>query len=178
MTRTIHCTRCHRDLTVEAFPAARVKPGTKNDRCRKCLSRLARAWNLRNADRCADLRAKYRTKIAARRAEWGRKNREYLAQWMKRWREKNRDRFRANLNSKGPLQRGGVMPAWASKAAIRAFYIEARRLTKETGVQHHVDHIIPLKGRNVCGLHVETNLQIISAVANRQKGNRLMEAHH
>ena len=68
------------------------------------------------------------------------------------------------------------MPAWANKKAIRAVYLKCQRLTKETGIPHHVDHIIPLNGKNVSGLHIETNLQIITAAANLRKRNDLVEA--
>lgn len=63
------------------------------------------------------------------------------------------------------------MPPWADKKAIRAFYAEARRLTVETGVLHHVDHKIPLVGREVSGLHVETNLQVLTYIENSRKHN-------
>ena len=56
-----------------------------------------------------------------------------------------------------------------------AIYREARRLSKETGVAHHVDHIIPLKGDLVSGLHVEGNLQILTASENLRKHNRFVE---
>ena len=62
-------------------------------------------------------------------------------------------------------------PAWADLEKIAAFYVEAFRLTLETGVKHHVDHIVPLRGKLVSGLHVETNLQILTAKANLTKGN-------
>lgn len=64
------------------------------------------------------------------------------------------------------------MPPWADGAAIRAIYAEARRLTAATGVPHEVDHVIPLLGARVSGLHVETNLQILTRDANKRKLNR------
>jgi 5-methylcytosine-specific restriction endonuclease McrA len=63
-------------------------------------------------------------------------------------------------------------PAWADLDAIRAVYAEARRLTVETGVEHHVDHAVPLQGETVCGLHVEWNLQILTGSENIRKKNR------
>lgn len=62
-------------------------------------------------------------------------------------------------------------PPWADLDAIAAVYREAKRLTDATGIQHEVDHIIPLQGRNVSGLHVHDNLQAIPKSANRRKFN-------
>lgn len=67
-------------------------------------------------------------------------------------------------------------PAWADHDKIAAMYDEARRLTRETGVEHNVDHVVPLRGRLVCGLHVENNLRVITAQVNKLKANKLIEA--
>lgn len=57
-------------------------------------------------------------------------------------------------------------PAWANKERIKQIYMDARRL----GLV--VDHIIPLKSEYVCGLHVENNLQLLTAEENARKGNK------
>ncbi len=62
---------------------------------------------------------------------------------------------------------GGVF-----KKDTLTIYREARRVTKLTGTWHHVDHIIPLNGKDVCGLHVPWNLQILTAVDNMFKSNK------
>ncbi len=66
-------------------------------------------------------------------------------------------------------------PKWLTieqLAQIESVYILATNLEKQTGVKYHVDHIIPLQGKDVCGLHVPWNLQAIPATQNLQKGSR------
>jgi len=63
-------------------------------------------------------------------------------------------------------------PAWANLQAIATIYAEADRLTRETGIVHHVDHDIPLQHPLVCGLHVESNLRVLTASDNIRKSNK------
>lgn len=64
-------------------------------------------------------------------------------------------------------------PKGADLKKIADIYEERKIISKETGISHHVDHIIPLKGKTVCGLHVEYNLQIIPAEQNLRKSIKI-----
>jgi len=61
-------------------------------------------------------------------------------------------------------------PEWADRKAIAMFYKEAKRLTRETGELHVVDHIVPKMSPLVCGLHVPANLRVIHWLDNAKKG--------
>lgn len=63
-------------------------------------------------------------------------------------------------------------PKWADMKAIRAIYRQSSKVTRETGIEHQVDHIIPLLGELVSGLHVAENLQVITKKANLEKGSK------
>lgn len=88
------------------------------------------------------------------------------------WEQRNR----ARANEKAQMRRAAklqAMPVWADRTAILAVYLEAERLTLETGIEHHVDHVVPLQGLQVCGLHVPNNLRAIPWLENQRKFNKL-----
>lgn len=61
-------------------------------------------------------------------------------------------------------------PPWADMTKIRSMYRQAELLTKATGELHVVDHIVPLDGKLVCGLHWHVNMRVIHWLANSKKG--------
>lgn len=83
-----------------------------------------------------------------------------------------KDRIRSAASKARRRQR---QPPWADQKKIEWFYLEADRLRKKTGKAYEVDHIIPLNGKYVSGLHVENNLQILRKVENRKKSNTYAE---
>lgn len=75
-------------------------------------------------------------------------------------------------NVERKLRIKGATPSWADRRAMALIYDEARRLEREDGRARHVDHIIPLHGKFVSGLHVETNLRIVFEMDNLIKNNK------
>ena len=89
-----------------------------------------------------------------------------------RWCANNKSRKLAQTRARQAAKLHAT-PKWADLKAIERIYENARYLTEVTGHVHHVDHIIPLQGKTVCGLHVENNLRAIPHFLNTRKGNRL-----
>ena len=83
--------------------------------------------------------------------------------------QKARHAAHQSVRSRGVRQ---AQPAWADKEAITAIYLEAQR----QGM--HVDHDIPLRGKAVCGLHVETNLKLLPPAENIRKRNKFQGDTH
>lgn len=81
----------------------------------------------------------------------------------------------AKENAKGNRRRAAQLqatPAWASPALILAFYEEAYQLSIQTGIVYHVDHMVPLQSKHVCGLHTHDNLCVMVGSDNISKSNR------
>ena len=93
-------------------------------------------------------------------------NKERIRENKKRWECANRDH--CNVKSREAKRRAiklNATPTWANIRLIEEIY-------EACPEGHHVDHIAPLQGRNVCGLHVEYNLQHLLAIDNFVKSNR------
>lgn len=88
-----------------------------------------------------------------------------------KWAASNKGTRMASVRAR-QLSKKMRTPPWAEMEAIADVYKEAARVTRETGVPHEVDHVLPLQGKLVSGLHVLANLQILERSMNRSKGNK------
>lgn len=69
-------------------------------------------------------------------------------------------------------------PKWLNDddwISMEAFYAKAKEIKKSTGIKQHVDHIVPLVGKNVSGLHVPWNLRVLPAADNLAKSNKFTD---
>lgn len=148
----------------------RSDTGRYRTECRKCLTAKQKAR------RDSDL--EYGRQLG--RASYYRHSEERKA-YQKAYRDtpdnKAKIRFWKSRYKYNKIQR---TPKWLSldqKAEMTAIYEEAIKRSIKDGILYHVDHIIPLQGKEVCGLHVPWNLQVLTVIENRSKSNRLMEKY-
>ena len=112
-----------------------------------------------------------------RSANWRKNNLIKKKLYDKNWYLKNLDKVNAKT-AKRRSTKLNATPSWLTnehKKEITEMYRSCLDISKQTGIKHHVDHIVPLKGKGVCGLHVPWNLQILTATENISKNNRLVE---
>lgn len=104
------------------------------------------------------------------------KNPLAVRDYANRYYEKNAEKIRPRHASQAMKRYAGkqmATPVWADLEEIKEIYRAAAQVTAATGTMHHVDHIVPLRGRTVCGLHVACNLRVIARIENIAKGNRV-----
>lgn len=138
-----------------------------------------KAWGEANPEKVKEAKRKYaeKNKEACRQrvAAWREANKAKMQAARKAWREKNKAKDLANTRMR-QLGKKNRTPSWLSDDEVwmmdEAYTLAAER-TKLFGFPWDVDHVIPLHGEQVSGLHVPWNLQVIPGVENSRKGNRL-----
>ena len=145
----------------KAYIAAWQRERKKDPVYRAALNAYNRAWRKANY-------AKIRDSVIRRSRAWALANPDKRRAAARRYSQRHPDIKLAQTvrREAAKLQR---LPAWADHEKIGVIYAAARRRTQRTGRPHEVDHVLPLRGRLVSGLHVHQNLKILPRTLNRRK---------
>jgi hypothetical protein len=155
-----------------------------------CLDCLKAEWAKGNETRAEYFRQyNAREEVKDKKNEWYLNNREKVIdaaatrpvevkrEYRNTWKKNNLVQVRADTKARRRKHRQAT-PPWLTrtqKSDIRQLYQAAITLTKTTGEQYVVDHIVPLRSEVVCGLHVVWNLRVITQEENLKKSNSLPE---
>ena len=160
------CSKCKETKELSEF-YYRKDSGKYKNNCKVCIIIGTNA-------RSKELYKTQKKKMNAHSKAWYYANRERKLAKAREWSADNRDK-RAAYTAKYRAAKLQRTPNWLTNedwAKIEEFYQLAADLTDIVGLPYHVDHIIPLQGSIVSGLHCPSNLQVIPATENQRKGNR------
>ena len=189
------CTRCEIEQPVESFSRDSARKSGIHPWCNACRKESARkriaanpefhrkrvaAWRAKNPDADRAIRksqqVKHKEKRNAESRAYRAANLDRVRLLGREWSKNNPAASRAINNARRAAKKRAI-PAWASdeldQFVMSECYSLAVKRTQITGVEWHVDHVVPLRSENVCGLHCSANLQVIPARLNHAKGNRV-----
>lgn len=157
--------------------AAKIKLENKKyyEANKKEILKQKKEYYVENRENILNVKAEYyelnREKLLEYRQKYANENSEKIAEWFKN----NKNRVAKNSATRR-ARKLNATPDWLTdedKIEIDVIYFLCKIISEDTGIEHHVDHIVPLKGKRVCGLHVPWNLRIIPAKENISKSNTL-----
>jgi hypothetical protein len=159
-----HCNKCNTAKPFTGFYKNKSKKDGYASICSACNKVLSNCWKEQHS---AENRL-YNT-------QWQQQNKDKKLHNHKKWRQSNPNK----VSSYTALRRAVKLqatPKWLKEEhykQIESFYWLAKLQCELTDSKYEVDHIVPLKGKTVCGLHVPWNLQILTERENRFKSNRI-----
>jgi hypothetical protein len=172
------CTKCGQYKPESEFRKdLRHKNGLQSH-CKNCQNEQGKIWRNNNKERKRAMGHAYykknQEKIKNRALLQIRKNPEGNRRKVSEWKKKNPGKVAAQIAKREAAEINRT-PKWLCQndfELMETYYDLAHYLTECTDIKWNVDHIIPLQGKNISGLHVPENLRVIPAQENYIKNNR------
>lgn len=196
LSRGRPCSPCKVCAVSKACARNRDHPEALKRAQEKCRSNTDRTEEKRRTlERQKAMRQAFPDLVRARERDYYASRAEVIAEQKRAYRAKNPERAKAARDKYNRSEMGRRMmlirkhdrrareicatPSWYDREAVEQLFDVARVLSR-SGVKFSIDHIIPLKNRKVCGLHVHDNLQVMPLWQNIRKLNRFdpEENHH
>ena len=158
------CPKCEQTLPTTSFFKNKGRVDGLQGYCKLCKCLRDRQYDAENREKLNE---------AARTRRLSKESRQSHLDALTRYRAKNKA-IRAKLQMARKSSKLKRTPAWLTDSdvdRIKCLYQLAAMRNRESGQSWHVDHIIPLQGEFVSGLHVPSNLRVIPALENMRKSN-------
>lgn len=188
------CRKCGVEKEIEEFPKNLKMADGHLNACKPCEYARVKGWRNLNKERIKFLMDRWRKdnpeqfkrhlikyqvktvekRCAGRRARYEKNREKELAQC--RAYQKGNTEYQSRKNAIRRSAHANATPRWLTaiqKAQMAEFYEISKAKTVQTGIKHHVDHIVPLRGKTVAGLHVPWNMQVLTGTENNRKFNNL-----
>jgi hypothetical protein len=148
------CSSCNLSQNINNFYKAKGYKDGHQGQCKKCLAAKNALWGKNNPE-----------VKALKQRRWATKNPAKAKELKDNWYSKNLAK-RAELKAQYRASKLQRTPIWFEADKVAMVYAKAKEWHMD------VDHVIPLQGKLVSGLHCWANLQLLNKALNSSKGNR------
>jgi len=173
------CARCRENKTVDMFNKFKRSRDGLHSYCKECNKECTRKTRLKTGQKekerlkVAEYRKNNPEKVEISKLKYKTKNPSASRKATRNWQVRN-PVAKAVAASKRRARERCATPPWLNREhheQIKEMYEIARMFRMYTGIEYHVDHVVPLAGKSVCGLHVPWNMAVIEGVENQRKKN-------
>lgn len=178
------CHKCGTWKDLIKFGANKQRCDGLQTHCKLCHNIKSKKWKSENKETTKRVDKLYEKEnkeiVKARKDKWRLNNEEYQKPYGKKYRSENKAKI-AYIASKYRADKLKATPKWLTEAQInemKSLYCKAREKSLIEGKQYDIDHIVPLKSKKVCGLHVPWNLRILEHNENQKKSNKILEINN